>query len=84
MCTKHYQPSALVIGMFSEGVIRLLYEAPNISDGVRRFQQYGAPHISGCVSRLRQYETPHISEASTPIFGYRTSSLKCYHCRWER
>jgi len=62
MDTTHYHLSALVIGMFLEGVIRLrLYEAPHILEGL---------------SRLRQYRAPHISEASTLICGYISSSLK--------
>ena len=44
MGTTYYQPSVLVITVFSVGVIRLLqYEASHISDGVSRLRQYEAP-----------------------------------------
>jgi hypothetical protein len=62
MGTKHYQPSALVIGMFSESVIRLLFEASHMLEGVSRLRQWEAPHILDGVSRLRQYGAPHISD----------------------
>jgi hypothetical protein len=58
--------------------------AHHISDGLRRFRQYEAPHISDGLRRFGQYEAPHISEASTRLCGYMSSSLKWYHCRWER
>jgi hypothetical protein len=84
-----FRRSNSVTTIWSTSYIRIVgwlrqYEALHISDGVRRFRQYEAPHISDGVRRFRQYEAPHVSEACARIYGYTSSSLKWYHCRWER